>query len=472
MNYALLLFVVGLASQVAAGDQAELLSQVCADQKNVELTRASELSSLVAGVSGSQSGGCSDRIRAAIVELDQLINSGDQNVCSPGKIEQIRAFYTKFVDKKSLANQQEAKLPKALKNLFLSYGFGVSRVCKASMIGSLLADSQRLLNEADFDQINSWTSDNSPLVKMIKNPKDIDDLVLPRDILALLQEKAGKRGGLDVDENQAVALQPATGRIVKKIQAVCERRFRPIYEQLILPLVSLSRVGLNYKGDEMSQHLEELKTNSDVQRWYRIVYLCEAVRTVEVFVDSESAMTGGCKKMVHILSSEEAEQLRASQPTGADDQTDVERIDYQPGVEHKLEDLIVDSQDKNLRKLVDKFEAHKSELRRVRSKVVKQMFAVMKEILKNHKVSFFKGLLKGGNTASINEELIKAIDEQARRVEQNDANQLIRVKRDPTDPRDFRYHDNGLMEMGGLVFFLIVIAVIVAAIVLMVCLGG
>lgn len=424
-----MLFVALVATDQSAG--ATKLGSFFSVDKQVEITRASQLDELVGALDASPEDESvhDKRTRLALHHLNKMINTNKDNVCRLAKINQIRAFYTQFVDKNSLAEQDEPKLAKFVQNLFLSYGFGVSRLCKTSMVSSLLSASQRLLNKHDFQQIASWTSESGPLSKVLKAPNDVDDLVLPEDILAVLREKAEKKGKTlpSAVEKLPVALQSATSRNIRKVQAVCERRFRPIYGQLILPLVSLSRIGLNYKS---SLHKQQMKTNKDVHLWYRIVYLCESLATVDVLDQPDVAAIDADKKTVRVLAAEEADELRSKQEPGQPDQEDVGvKVDFQVDDHRGLDDLIVDQQDRSLQKLVDKFEAHRSEVRRMRSKVVKQMMNIMKGHLKGHKVSIVKGLFKKSSGQSMNEGLIKAVDEY---FDQNDVSPgggHVRVKR-------------------------------------------
>lgn len=412
MRLASLLFALAIVgSQVVAGDHVGQLKSICANDKKAELSRATELHQLVAASTSAV--GCSERILAALTELDHLINSDNANVCSANKIAQIRAYYAKYVDKKSLSEQREAKLPRAILKLFLSYGFRVSRVCKTNMIDSLVSDGHRLLTDADFDLIKPMTSDSSPIGSMIKKTRDVDDLVLPREIVSLLLKKKNK-ASVDNDERMSVVLHSTKSRLMKQIQGVCGRRFQPIYQQLILPLIALSRLGLNYRDDEVKERMKEMRHNTEVQQWYRIVFLCESLKNVEILQDPDESAEG--LKLVRVLNAQEADELRSRQPTGGHEDGQAEKIDYhQADAKLTVGDLIVDKQDKSVRKLAHKFSARHSELGRIRFRATRQMVRFMKDALKSGKVAIVKGLVKSSMAkgGSINDDLVKAIDSYA-----------------------------------------------------------
>lgn len=424
------LSVLVLARQVARAVDAdvETLRSLCANRR-VDLTRASELNKLAqvasrkqdeAAVDDDQSG-CSQRIRLALVELDQLVSSDNENVCSPDKVRQIKAYYMRYIDKSSQDGQSQTALPKALSQFFLAYGLGVSNLCKKNMITSLMLEGHELLDERDYELINPWTSEDSIIGRVMNEPSDYDDLILPKDIAGLFGDKNKNKD----DKDDKVFLQTATGHVVRKLQALCSRRFRPIYEQLILPLITLSNIGFNYQGEELEKELQEMSANKEVHQWYRIVYLCESMSSIEIVEDQQDAdkTEGQDKKLVRILTREEAEQLkRAAQvaPNGSSSADDglAKQLDYRMQFELKMADLIVDNQNRDLIRLVNKFETRKSELDRVRAKVIKKLANYMKEFILSGNVNIVGGLVNksGGN---MNDEMVRSIDDYVRQVSGN-----------------------------------------------------
>lgn len=390
------LLVVVLISQVVAGNQTDQLRAIC--NNKAELSRASELTGLVGVLSSKPEDDvtlCPARTRLVLVELDRLINS-DQNVCSSEKAEQIAAYYSKFVDNKSLADLKEHKLPKIIKNLYLSYGFEVSRVCKTLMVSLLLSTTRRLHDEMDLRQMRMWTSDNTQLGKLVKSPRDVDDLLLVSNdfVSQITQGEADESNTGGDHEKVPMVLPSATSEVIKTVQAVCGRRFRPIYRQLILPMVSLSRVGFNWP--QVGADLD------DIQLWYRIVYLCESVLSVELFEDPEGLVRGD--KPAHILTYEEADQLtRVSQPPTTGGDKGNYQLDVRPV---RLADLIVDKQDKQMLRMVGNFEANKREQSRVRLQAWRRMLTSTKEFVKNKKVKLSRLFKKDG----LDEELVRSID--------------------------------------------------------------
>lgn len=387
-----------------------------------------------------QEANCAERVRAALTDLYLLTSEQNDNVCSAEKLQEIRKFSENYLES-SEANKSKVGVPKALRNFYIAYGLRVSAACKKNMIGALQYESQQLLNDNDFQAINKWTDENSVINGIMSEPSDYDDLLLPRDITRAL---------LDADEageGSKIVMQTMTGHLIARLQLVCERRFKPLYERLILPVISLSNLGFNYQGEDLLRERDEMNNNKAIHQWYRIVYICESLNSIEIvedpeFVDQAEAGAGtdgelmNDKRVVRVLSREEADALKAKAKLSGqqvsvvskEELDEFKQIVYEPeqGVPLQINDeqqqqgKLFSVQDKSFVKLINQFDTRKSELERIRDKLFKKVGAILLQSLKRGQFKIIGSLFKRsssnqGNTDSmdsptINDELVRSLD--------------------------------------------------------------
>lgn len=85
-------------------------------------------------------------------------------------------------------------------------------------------------------------------------------------------------------------------------------KFKPFYDKLIMPLISLSNLGCNYQGELLARELEELKKNKLVRRWYNIVQTCEAFNSMDIYGDPEMVFDN--KQALTFITKNEAAELK------------------------------------------------------------------------------------------------------------------------------------------------------------------
>lgn len=413
----LLLFVASFF--VGATSNQNDIELVCANKK-VRLTRLSQVRALVHSLNQTTTNGnqCPASIREALVELDRVANENNDDVCSPEKVEQIRDYYLKYVDMQ--ANQT---VPTAIKTFFLGLGLKVSGTCKKNMINSLMLDARHILNEQDYAIINKWTDDNSFISKIMNEPSDYDDIILTRDFDLLFYGNQGEQTQSNERQTDKIFLQTATGATIRQIQTVCGRRFGPIYDRLLMPIVALSNIGLNYQGEELERELQEMSVNKEVHQWYRIVYLCDALASIVIVETPEdrAKVEGLDKRLVRVLTQEEAAALKwaPAEEEQVDKDERIEQVVYRPEHVNKIDDLVVDYSDASLINLIKRFAVHKSESDRIRAKIVRKVGLFIKDLLIKGQIRVVGSLMfgkrasysNGNNNTSFNDNIVKLIDD-------------------------------------------------------------
>lgn len=409
------LFVVSATTSDQVGPND--LALLCANKK-VALTSVSQLKQLVEQLESVASAECQEKIRDPLVELVKVVDEhAEDDICSQEKADQIKDYYQKYV-----ANQQQAKYTKYLARFFIGYGLQVSGICRSRMISLLTTDSKKYLESGDFDEINKWTDDKSMIAMLMKGSDDYEDLVLAKNLI--------KPSSSSSDDK--VFLQTATSNLIKRIQAICERRFRPFYAKLILPLVTLLSVGFNHKNYDKSQsQYENSGAREYVHQWYRIVFMCEILAGVEFVEDPEDRKRseGMNKRLVRILNRTEVAKLKEWQVTTttslAHDErelwTQFEQVNYVPsGGPNGVGDQIIDGNDKQLIKAIRGFRAPKGDYS---IKLMRKMFSLIRDKLKR-RVLRRLGAGGGGGESSKGHlssgELIKLIDEYMQRLDSID----------------------------------------------------
>lgn len=394
--------------------EAELLCK----NKQSDVRRISQVKSIIDYLKSNKDFECPSEFRQSILDLEETITRDTNDVCNKDKVQQIRHYHERYIAVNGDTSSSALAIPKSLKNFFLAYGLRVSYICKKNMINSLLIDPHELLDADDFKAMDLWTNKSGSLMEhVIGAPVDYDDLVLASDLNYLKADE--NVGGKNKEK---LFIQSATGKLIRKIQAKCERRFKPIYDKLIMPLVELSNLGYNFQGEELERELNEIKTNKEVNQWYRLVYLCESLSDMEFLGESEADSALADQKAVRILTKQEADELKAQNRErfglAEDEFKHLKQIDYKLEGLIPIDDLVLEADDKNLAKLVRDFDAKKREAERIRNKVFKKMTSFVSNMLKQKQIKFVtdffkKKLFDGQATETVGpkDDMVFAIDE-------------------------------------------------------------
>lgn len=416
-----LLLLTAVTLVVAEFDVEQSLTSLCKNEQ-VELSKISEVRAIIELLETKRlSTPCSQEIRESILELLPVISESLDDVCSDEKIEQIRSYHYKYIYTGNKGSN--SIIPSSLRNFFLAFGLKASSICKKNMINNLILDTHEYLNAEDFAAIDRWTSapDNIFDSLSVGGPSDYDDIILATELKRMTS-------GDDSSSSEKIFIQTGTGDVIKKMQKVCERRFKPFYEKLILPLVALSNMGYNFQGEELERELREMKTNKEIHKWYKVVHLCELATSMEIVEDEEDKekTSNLDRRLVRILTKDEADAImhkdgaarlttnvHEEQVDEPDDDERLKIINYKPEGANPIEDEIVNMNDKDLVKLIKNFDSNKSESVRIRGKILNKIGKLVKDILLKGKLMVVSNLFKKNrdNQVSQRQQLVSLIDE-------------------------------------------------------------
>ena len=315
----------------------DVLKAICNDDKRVTLGRVSQLITVAEQLDDKLNLQCLQRTRDAIRKLAKIVTD-QSDVCTISRVEQIRDFHNQFV-----VSEVGYQLPRTLRKFFVAFGFRASERCRKKMLESLVLEAPYILEDDDRMSFARLTHDKSLMGKLVKRDSDDSSMVLPRDVLRTLWK--GR-----VDDKEQVYIEIPNGSQLRSIQALCSARFKPIYEQSLLPLIILINIGLDYKSKDTKATLA-LPQARGLVPWYRILYLCESLSLVEIVVNSSPI------NRVHVLSRSEVDAYRRSGSLGRGNNQFFKRINYKPGWRAEaMEDLVLDEHDSRLVRHVNKFE--------------------------------------------------------------------------------------------------------------------
>lgn len=266
---------------VASADEIEYLANklepLCED-KTTNLTMRSEFISLLNQASDLvASGKCSKRIYEALQDLNQLLGRKSDVVCTMNKAERIKHYYLKYLDTSTKESGKRERLPKSLRHFVLGYGMQVSNLCKSNMVQTFQGSrANELIGDWRIDPNDLLLSD-SGLSMFMKARRRPENILLPSHLGTMLPS------GVELRKQLSMKMQDDRYALRKK--AICERRYRPIYKQNILPFAVLASIGFDYK-DEL---IRKFVNPDNMKYWSRMVFVCELIRAIEVKDESGSA---------------------------------------------------------------------------------------------------------------------------------------------------------------------------------------
>lgn len=338
------------------GKDIPLVNEICGNAKHPSksIVTVADLAELAEQIKNTNVD-CPDTIKSSIEELNNLIFKHEKDVCTQATADDIAEFYRKHLAIKDAATNSLIDFPKALKKFFIAYGLRVSGFCRTQMARLLIGDVQRLIEEADLNEVAGFTGQRSWIAAFIGDSserKNEKHFAFPKNLIKMMISFESFK----TNDDQKLFLQLSDTKRFHRIQAVCDRRFRPIYKDLILPLVTLAEVGFNYNGEDSSLTPVEIKQIYD---WYRIVFLCEAMNMVEIFQSREDneQVPGSHRRVVRILEKEEAEKLRTDEYAVIESAgVQFQPIEYKPDLNSlPLDGAIYDGKDSKLEKAIMAF---------------------------------------------------------------------------------------------------------------------
>lgn len=381
MNLICTLTLVGLLAVVAGAQKpnghqsaAEIsvrprLDQLCVLHKHApEVTEKSEIISMIKMLKNTEINiDCPIGVRNAILALEPVIAL--ENVCSEEAADILVDFWQLYGKKKSSGRKH---LPKQLRKFFLGFGAQASKLCKKVMLSELeKATQEHGITQKDLDILAVPLRNN--LNKIFGSEIRLDNL------LAVM--KGRKDSGEAAREKVNVAMEPKQKVYFDLMQEKCANKFKPIYDNVIAPVVRLIAIGINYEGDSIERQMSALKQSQLFKDWFAVVLGCEGnSRHRAVVVPKEKLDSKGNTQMITFLDDDDLAELKKNTDLSSFDESaiKVQTIDYKISEPVSVENLVIDQTDAGL---IDSISNHKLRMSQV-NKFQMRMIKKFPELLK------------------------------------------------------------------------------------------
>lgn len=251
---------------------------------------------------------CNPSYLQSFYELEPILAlSSDDKLCGERKIKQIIDYHFRYINpkrevyrlgdnpqhlKKDAVKRplhegkfdytvqlddykQEIMIPIALQQFFKAWALQVSGLCKMSFVENVLRAEQELLNEEDMNLLEMV--DNDEVDKIVGKDTKPDMSRLTFEHLVYMPDLEGEQEQGDIEMRETTTiLDYRDNEKADKFMHACKHRFSPIYSQLVLPLVRLSKLGYDYVGHGIDRIRDKLSKNVHLMRWLRTTSICEA----------------------------------------------------------------------------------------------------------------------------------------------------------------------------------------------------
>lgn len=220
---------------------------------------------------------CAQQWLAGLDQIQAILNTGNEDVCSGQKIELIERFHHNFISKslkdKSAQKAHQLSALRMLKLFFMHYVSEISAVCEQSTRYDL-SHLKIKLPENSMDALNAF--------------KSIQDSLIP------LEPKHGYRDmfliwnfidSFPLEHNDAISrylhtgstrlvIQMSKAKSLLEFQESFRTKLRPIYSQSLLSVMRLVEMGF-YPANEGLVQL--LSSSPELSLFYPLTQLCETV---------------------------------------------------------------------------------------------------------------------------------------------------------------------------------------------------
>lgn len=301
---------------------SNLAQVLCDDVKDVQFGRLSTITDLVSYFNNWKHVKCNPQYLKILNDLNDLI-SVREDVCAPWKISLLQNFHEKYIaNEASDAVQRPMQTPSLLASFFINYALDVSDTCKKSINPNLHDNRIENFKEKYYN----LGIENMP-ARFAKRMNDVfggrvsmetyEDVILLWDEV---QEAMMESGETDL-QRYIEDVHPVGSEVLTKayvsmsnpqvlidMQHRCRQLFKPVYDEVIKPVVQLSKLGYSANDFWIEQKLKEARSDSLVNKWYRVMQICEAVLPIKPFLD-ESMQEYSMK----LLTKEEAQEMKQSE---------------------------------------------------------------------------------------------------------------------------------------------------------------
>lgn len=264
-----------------------------------------------------------------LLGLRELIDLSRGNVCSPEKINKLQAIHRKYISSRDQEDSHEQDhrqhISQALSLFFVHYAYEVAFTCRRSLENELQQNQQVKLITQDELMDDDPLSAGQLLAKLYKQfswfraPDSLEDVLLMWELLD------GSKDDDDDTKPEGEKDKPTTGgqtggeqaRLFVKIrhaqsmnlfQSKCKHKFKPIYEQLILPSVRLANLG--YATGDLAENTKTNKPGEEAQllrrQWFGLTQICEIILPIRFVPDRRMS-----SDQMMLIKRREAEQMES-----------------------------------------------------------------------------------------------------------------------------------------------------------------
>lgn len=360
------------------------LDTLCQD-KALKLESISQVKQLIEESKVTELAQC-NKYKNSLIELEPILNIVESGqTCNLNLVDKIRKYQYRFITKvdnhESFLETQDS-LPQALQKFFFALGFQINAECKILMINNFENDLEGKIRGEDYDGFRLLDKADANLLDDSLPISDYDDVVLLSDFEVL---------GTPTGQGNKLLIKVQTNGIFNKLKKLCKNKFKPIYDKLIMPLVELSNLGYNYKGELLERELAELRSNTLIRRWYKILQTCESFESVEIYEDPDMSLDG--KQVITLIGKDEASKLKSN----SNEVEETEKpLEYEPAPAHNSDKLwILERQE--IEQLISRYQSNASEASRIRTRLIKKLFNRVKDALKKDKLAVKSNIGEGKN---------------------------------------------------------------------------
>lgn len=274
------------AYEVEEGAPKSQLEEICNGETDDTLT-VDQVISIAAELEQDSSIRCSENVRRAFKSMNDMIANARENGCTR---ETVKAITKSFPSVKDFLET----LPQVLSRFVIAFAVSMSKHCKEVMTRTILENKQ--LEASDFEAMNELlNSDVNKILESVNDPH-----LLPGDLAALLPDD--DMGMIEIEVELDMPAQ---------LKAKCEKRFKPVYKQVVEPVIELARAGIDYPDDKFVEGMSK-EAIDKLNTWSRIVFLCKTMQVVK--------------------SPKESGKL-------AGDESEIKQLEYEPVVQEGLKEI-------------------------------------------------------------------------------------------------------------------------------------
>lgn len=262
------------------GDQlnvSDIYKSICCSKKSIEIESIPQFKQLIDHVAASKHDECPIEIKNLISMMGQVLEVVNGEPCSEQHVSKIAGYHNKYMAPQS---PSVFSIPDPIRKFFAGYTIELNKLCRNILLKNLVVDTEKLLVPDDYTVIEDYIGKgetSNPFMNLINN---IVDRILEMNLDIATENKATL-------DTELMYMETPNGELIMKVQSICDRRFRPIYEKLLLPPISLSNLGYKYSGWNGHKGVDPT-TDNLLRRWNRIVYVCESLRDIVIVNNPEN----------------------------------------------------------------------------------------------------------------------------------------------------------------------------------------